>query len=66
LLGYWNFKVADNPSVAPDSSGRGNQGNISIANYTGDGGGKSGNPATRAELCGQRHDDRAAAAHGSI
>jgi hypothetical protein len=48
LLGYWNFNVADNPSVAPDSSGRGNQGNISIANYTGDGGGKSGQPGDRA------------------
>lgn len=48
LLVYYDFNNAADPNVAPDRSGKGNDGEIVTAQYTNAGGGRTGAAADRA------------------
>jgi hypothetical protein len=48
LLVYYNFDDASNPASAPDNSGNGNTGAITVATYSADAGGHTGAAGDRA------------------
>ncbi|MDB4408539.1 lamin tail domain-containing protein [Akkermansiaceae bacterium] len=53
-LGYWDFDDASNPAIALDTSGNAQDGAVSVATFTADGGGKSGQVSDRAMDFGLR------------